>query len=48
MAEGAEPVRATAVPQLLYPETTTAKWLFPQEKATSHGAGKDTLIVEPL
>jgi hypothetical protein len=39
---------ATAVPQLLYPETTAAKWLFPQEKATSHGAGKDTLIVEPL
>ena len=38
----------TAVPQLLYPETTAAKWLFPQEKATLHGAGKDTLIVEPL
>jgi hypothetical protein len=48
MAGGAQPVQATAVPQLLYPETTTAKWLFPQEKATSHGAGKDTLIVEPL
>jgi hypothetical protein len=39
---------ATAVPQLLYPETTAAKWLFPQEKATLHGAEKDTLIVEPL
>jgi hypothetical protein len=24
-----------AVPALLYPETTMAKWLFPQEKATS-------------
>src|SRR5208282_6014796 len=22
----------TAVPELLYPETTTAKWVFPQEK----------------
>jgi hypothetical protein len=33
---------------LLYPETIAAKWLFPQEKATLHGARKDRLIVEPL
>jgi hypothetical protein len=38
----------TAVPQLLYPETTAAEWLFPQEKATLHDAGEGTLIVEPL
>jgi hypothetical protein len=38
----------TAVPQLLYPETTAAEWLFPQEKATLHDAGESTLIVEPL
>jgi MtN3 and saliva related transmembrane protein len=25
---------------LLYPETTAAKWLFPQEKATSHDCDK--------
>jgi hypothetical protein len=39
---------STAVPQLLYPETTAAEWLFPQEKATLHDAGEGTLIVEPL
>jgi len=29
-------VSATAVPELLYPGATIAKWLLPQEKATSH------------
>jgi hypothetical protein len=38
----------TAASQLLCPETTVANWLFAQEKAASHGAGKDTLIVELL
>jgi hypothetical protein len=28
--------QSIAVPQLLYPETTTLKWLFPQGKATFH------------
>ena len=28
--------RTTAVPELLHPGATIAKWLFPQEKATSH------------
>ena len=28
--------RVTAVPELLYPGAIIAKWLFPQEKATSH------------
>jgi hypothetical protein len=38
----------TAVPQLLYSETTAIKWHFPQENATLHNARKSTLIVEPL
>ncbi|MGB6687705.1 MAG: type II toxin-antitoxin system RelE/ParE family toxin [Terracidiphilus sp.] len=33
---------ATAAPQLLYPESTTFKWLFPQGKATIHDAKQDT------
>jgi hypothetical protein len=33
---------ATAVPQLLYPETTVLKWHFPQGNATLHEAGKGT------
>jgi hypothetical protein len=32
---------ATAVPELLYLETTAAKWLFLQEKATSYDFRKD-------
>ncbi|MGA9062657.1 MAG: hypothetical protein WB341_13440 [Terracidiphilus sp.] len=35
-----QPETATAVPQLLYPEAATAKWLFPQEKATVHSSQK--------
>jgi hypothetical protein len=35
-------MRAIAAPQLLYRETTTLKWLFPQEKATFHETKKDT------
>jgi hypothetical protein len=31
-----------AAQALLYPETTMAKQLFPQEKATSYDFGKDT------
>jgi hypothetical protein len=38
----------TAVPQLLYLETIAAKWLFSQEKATSHEICKGMRIVEPL
>jgi hypothetical protein len=34
--------KATAVLQLLYTESTTAEWLFPQEKATLHNAGEGT------
>jgi hypothetical protein len=34
--------RPTAVPQLLYPETTSLKWHFPQENATLHDASKGT------
>ncbi|MGD0903535.1 MAG: hypothetical protein ABR924_11405 [Terracidiphilus sp.] len=33
---------ATAVPQLLHPETTALKWHFPQENATLLNAGKGT------
>ena len=40
--------QATAVPQLLYLETIAAKWLFSQEKATSHDTCKGMRIVEPL
>jgi hypothetical protein len=36
------------VPQLLYLEATAAKWLFSQEKATSHDIRKGMRIVEPL
>jgi hypothetical protein len=36
------------VPQLLYLETIAAKWLFSQEKATSHDISKGKRIVEPL
>jgi hypothetical protein len=37
-----------AVIQLLYLETVAAKWLFSQEKATSHDICKGMRIVEPL
>jgi hypothetical protein len=40
--------RATAVSQLRYLETTAAKWLFFQEKATSQDICKGMRIVEPL
>jgi hypothetical protein len=32
----------TAVPQLMYPETTALKWHIPQENAALHDAGKGT------
>jgi hypothetical protein len=32
----------TAVLQLLYSESTSAEWLFPQEKAALHMSGKGT------
>jgi hypothetical protein len=38
----------TAVPRLLYSETTSLKWHFPQENATLHDAREGTCIVEPL
>jgi hypothetical protein len=40
--------RRTAVPQLLYVEAIAIKWLFSQEKATSHEISKGMRIVEPL
>ncbi len=42
------PARIIAVLQLLYTETTTAAWIFPQEKAILHLADKATSIGEPL
>jgi hypothetical protein len=38
----AQIIQATAVPQLLHPETTALKWHFPQENATLLNAGKGT------
>jgi hypothetical protein len=32
----------------MYPESKPAKWLFPQEKATSKISGKDTPTLVPL
>jgi hypothetical protein len=39
---------ATAVPELLYPEATSAEWHFPQENATFCDSPKGTRILEPL
>jgi hypothetical protein len=39
---------ATAVPQLPYLEAIAAKWIFSQEKATSHDICKGNRIVEPF
>jgi hypothetical protein len=33
-------MEATPVPESPYPEATSLKWLFPQERATLHNAGK--------
>jgi hypothetical protein len=32
----------------MYPESKTAKWLFPQEKATQKTLRKDTFTLVPL
>jgi hypothetical protein len=39
---------STAVPESLYPETTAAKWHFPQENDTFRGLAEGTYILEPL
>jgi hypothetical protein len=39
---------ATAKPESLYPESTTAKWLFPQEKATFKSLSQGTFTLVSL